>query len=261
MTSGAHKSNLEGGRSSLIRHWRAIVFYLLVMAALALGVSQAVLQQRESRYIKQAAHLAVARSPGNDTRATVMALRDYIRENVTRANYRSKGRPLLRDTAVETLRSGYGGCGEVTRVFINMAAAVGIPSQRLYLDGSRSHVVALVKLNDGKQILVDSLDFPYLDNLEELNQLSQHPEFKHYSSFNQRRLLVAVPENTVSFGPLNYYFENPHALLAASWFALALLLISFRLLLKPLRAWRTRRARRGETRRQWQTGPANSGTA
>jgi Transglutaminase-like superfamily len=260
MTAGAHHSNSEGGGFSPVRRWRAIAFYLVVVVAVSLGVIQTIQQHRETVFITQAARAAVGPAPVGDTRTTVMALRDYIRENVTRANYRSKGRPLLRDTAVETLNSGYGGCGEVTRVFINMAAAVGIPSQRLYLDGSRSHVVALVKLNDGKQILVDSLDFPYLDNLEELSQLTQHTEFKHYSSFNQRRLLVALPQNTISLGPLNYYLENPHAFLAASWFALALLLICFRILRQPLRAWRRRRARKRETGRQWETAPAGSGT-
>jgi hypothetical protein len=260
MASGAHHPRSDGGRSSLVRHWRSLVFYLALLAALSLGVTQVVKQYQETRFINQAARQAVPETPGKDTRATVLALRDYIRQNVTRANYRSKGRPLLRDTAAETLKRGTGGCGEVTRVFINMAAAVGIPSQRLYLDGSRNHVVALVKLNDGKQILVDSLDFPYLDEIEELQQVRQHREFNHYSSFNQRRLFAALPSNTISLGPLNYYLENPHALLAALWFALALLLIGMRLLRYPLRAWRKRRAAVRQTRRQWQAAPAGSGS-
>ena len=106
MATGTHHLNSEGGGFSPIRRWRAVVFYLLVVVAVSLGISQAVKQHRETAYKAQAARDAVGPAPVNDTRTTVMALRDYIRENVTRANYRSKGRPLLRDTAVETLNSG-----------------------------------------------------------------------------------------------------------------------------------------------------------
>ena len=63
----------------------------------------------------------------------VLALRDYLRRNVRWQDLTSNEldrRPFFRDSAIDTLRSGEGFCGEVTRAFICMAAALDIPAQR-----------------------------------------------------------------------------------------------------------------------------------
>jgi hypothetical protein len=162
----------------------------------------------------------VRQANATDTTSKIVALRDYLRHNVTRENYPVEGRPFLRDTAAYALQTGNGRCGEATRAFVNMAESLGIHSYRLYVEGlPLEHVVALVRLSDGRQLLVDSTDRPYIQDLLELNQLPQY-HFNYYSSINMHRWLrrPSLPANTYDPPGLSYFYENPHALKRFSGF-------------------------------------------
>jgi hypothetical protein len=186
------------------------------LALLAVGAAEFLVQQRQDEYVRAVTREALEASQAHDIDSKVAALRDYVRTHVHNVDFSAKGRPFLRDTAAETLRSGRGRCGEATRVFVNMARAAGISAQRLYLEGRKAHVVAAVETGDGRTLVVDATARFYLPDVEPLGDLARHAEFKTYSTFGWRRigLLRSLPSNFVSLGPLGYLFENPHALLA-----------------------------------------------
>jgi Transglutaminase-like superfamily len=242
-------------------HRRARIFYAFVLVLVAVGAFYAVKQYREQRYVNQFARNVSAQAGSRDTMGTVVALRDYLRQNVRRDSFPARGRPFLRNTAAETLASGKGRCGESTRAFVNMAAGLGIQARRLYLEGRRRHVVALVTLEDGRQVIVDSADRPFFFDIEPLDQLSQHPEFNYHSSFNAQRMLVALPSNTINLGPLSYVFENPHAIAALLFVGLAFFSVALRSLRHPVRSWRKRRATVARAAKEWHAAPAGSASA
>jgi hypothetical protein len=191
----------------------------LALAMLAAGVFEAREQQRQDDYVRAVTREALAGVPAEDFDAKVVALRDYIRTHVRNIEFRGLTRPFLRDTAADTLRTGKGRCGEAARVFVNMAHAAGLDAQRLYLEGEKSHVIAVVGRDDGAVLVVDSSSDPtYFQDLEPLSALTKHDEFRTFSTWRRTRALRALPSNFVSLGPLPYLFENPHALLACLCF-------------------------------------------
>lgn len=238
---------------------RKQVFYVVISALVAMGAFLSVKQYRETKYVNQVTREVTARAAAHDTLGTVVALRDYLRQNVTRIAFPPSGRPFLRNTAAETLASGKGRCGESTRAFINMAASLGIPSRRLYLEGERSHVVALITIND-QQLIVDSSDRPYFLEIEPLANISRHREFAYYTSFNPHRIVFGFGKNSVNFGPLNYFLENPNALYALLCFGLALGCVGIRWLRHPVRNWRRGKAVAPGSK-EWQAAAASSASA
>lgn len=186
----------------------------LALALLAAGAFEARVQQRQDEYVRAVTREALAGVP-DDFDAKVVALRDYVRAHVRNIQFAGLTRPFLRDTAADTLRTGKGRCGEAARVFVNMARAAGIPAQRLYLEGEKSHVIAVAARPDSAVLVVDSSSDPtYFQDLEPLSALTTHPKFRTFSTWRRTRALRALPPNFVSLGPLAYLFENPHALLA-----------------------------------------------
>ena len=107
----------------------------IILVTLVLGISEAVTQRRESRYVAAMAQNIVRQANASDETSTIIALRDYLRRNVTRDNYPVRGRPFLRDTAAYALQTGHGRCGESTRAFVNMAESLGLHAYRLYIEG------------------------------------------------------------------------------------------------------------------------------
>lgn len=212
-------------RSRLLANWRACLVAAIVLVTLTLGISEAVSQHRESRYVAEMAQHIVRQANASDETSTIIALRDYLRRNVTRDNYPVRGRPFFRDTAAYALQTGQGRCGESTRAFVNMAQSLGLHAHRLYVEGlPLEHVVALVRSNDGRQLIVDSTDRPYIQDLVELNQLERY-HFNYYSSINLHRLMrrPSLPANTYDPPGLSYFYENPHALKALLYFSLSTL--------------------------------------
>ena len=210
-------------RSRLLASWRTYCVAAIFLVALAFGISEAISQRRESLYVAKMARNIVRQANASDETSTIIALRDYLRKNVSSKEYPRVRRPFLRDTAAEALRTGQGRCGEATRAFVNMAESLGIHAYRLYVEGlPLEHVVALVRMNDGRRLIVDSTDRPYIQDLVELNQLEQY-HFNYYSSINMHRWLrrPSLPANTYDPPGLSYFYENPHALKALFWFSLS----------------------------------------
>jgi hypothetical protein len=201
-----------------MRRLLALALAGAALALLAAGLFEAREQRRQDDYVRAVTREALAGVP-DDFDAKVLALRDYVRTHVRNVEFAGLTRPLLRDTAADTLRTGKGRCGEATRVFVNMARAAGIDAQRLYLEGEKSHVVSVVSKDDGALLIVDSSADPtYFPDLEPLSSFSSHKEFNNYSTWRRMRSLRALPSSFVSHGPLAYLFENPHALLASLCF-------------------------------------------
>lgn len=203
----------------MTRRLLAAALACLALALLAAGLFQAREQQRQDEFVRAAAREALAGVPEGDFDAKVLALRDYVRTHVRNIEFKGLTRPFLRDTAADTLRTGKGRCGEAARVFVNMARAAGIPAQRLYLEGEKSHVISVVGREDGAVLVADSSADPfYFHELEPLSAVTRHPEFRTFSTWRRTRALRALPSNFVSLGPLAYLVENPHALLACLCF-------------------------------------------
>jgi hypothetical protein len=212
-----------------MRRLLAAVLAGLALALLAAGLFEAREQRRQDEYVRAVTREALAGVP-DDFDAKVVAIRDYIRTHVRNVEFAALTRPFLRDTAADTLRTGKGRCGEAARVFVNMARAAGIRSQRLYLEGEKSHVVTVVSRGDGAVLVVDSAADPvYFPDLEPLSAFSSHKEFSTYSTWRRTRALRKLPPNYADIGPLAYLFENPHALLAALCFLASAALLALSL--------------------------------
>lgn len=226
-----------------------LLYRSIVALTLILSLSEAVTQYRNSQYIKSVAEEIVRKANATDNRSRVIALRDYLRRHVTYQDAPESGRPFFRASAADTLRSGKGFCGEVTRAFIRLAAAVGIRAQRINLYGSDNHVVAEAELSPGVRVLVDGQNPPHIRDLEPLDQVILRPEYDDYSTLHLRRLHInwLVTRVKLEMGPLTYWIENPHALKSGLWLALALALLIARLLFLGGRSL----ARRLLARRGW----------
>lgn len=202
-----------------MRRLLAAALACLTLALLTAGVFETREQQRQDEYVHAVTREVLAGVPAGDFDAQVTALRDYVRTHVRNVEFRGLARPLLRDTAADTLRMGKGRCGEASRVFVNMARAAGITAQRLYLEGEKSHVISVVIRDDGAVLVVDAAADPnYFPELEPLSALTSHKEFQTFSTWRRTRALRSMPSNFVSLGQLVYLFENPHALLASFCF-------------------------------------------
>ena len=212
----------------------------VALALLLLATVEGLTQNREDEYIRSNAREALRGVPDDNFDAKLTALRDYVRARVHNVDFSARGRPFLRDTAADTLRNGKGRCGEATRVFVNLARESGISAQRLYLDGARPHVLAVVRTEDGRRLVVDAYESPYVAEVEPLERLLTHTEFTSYSTLGFRRMwpLRALPSNEIGLGPLNYLLENPHALASLLWLAASALALTLAELLRR----RTRRA-------------------
>jgi len=215
------------------------IIFALALALLSLAVAEGLSQKREDDFVNSQAREALRGVTTDSFDARLTALRDYVRARVRNVNFPARGRPFLRDTAADTLTTGKGRCGEATRAFVNLARESGINAQRLYLDGARPHVLAVVRTGDGRKLVVDAYESPYVPETEPLERLLDHTEFTSYSTLGFRRMwpLRTLPSHELSLGPLNYLLENPHALASLLWFTASALALTLAEVLR-------RRARR-----------------
>jgi Transglutaminase-like superfamily len=225
---------------ALLRRWDlAIAVILVLMAALQLAF-----QFQERWYLQEVTHAIVKDAGAKTTEEKVLALRGYIRKNVEFRNAPTNDRPFLRATAAETLQSGKGYCGEVSRTFICMARVLDIRAQRINLYGKKPHVVAEAELSDGQNVIVDCQNPPHIAGLEPLDKVMLRGDYDDYSTLNVRRLGLdgLFSRIKMQMGPFVYWGENPHALKALVFVVLAFGL----LLIRPFR-WsiRTILQRRG----------------
>jgi UDP-glucose 4-epimerase len=185
------------------------------------------LQYEETRDVAGIASEVVREAGAVTTRDQVQALRDYLRRNVTSTGAAHDNRPYFRATAMETLQSGRGYCGEVSRAFTCMAATVGISAHRLNLVGKDTHVVAEAELAPGTSVIVDCQSPPTIVDLMPIDEVMRTTGFTDYFTVNVRRLGInwLVSRLHLAYGPWDYALERPHVLKACGWGLLALGLI------------------------------------
>lgn len=230
------------------------ILFIIALALLSLAVVEGLSQKRDDDFVDSQAREALRGIDADDFDAKLTALRDYVRARVRNQDFPARGRPFLRDTAADTLRAGKGRCGEATRAFVNLARAAGVNAQRLYLDGRRPHVLAVVRTTDGRRLIVDAYEWPYVPETEPLERLLSHTEFSSYSTLGFRRMwpLRALPSNEINLGPLNYLFENPHALVSTLWLAASALALA----LAEVTRRRARRAASQDFKKELTAEPA-----
>lgn len=226
----------------------------VVAVCLVMCVYEYRAQMEARRFVRRVALEVVAAANATDSRSKVLALRDYLRAHVSFKGVPQEGRPLLRDTAAETLRSGRGWCGEVSRAFICMAKEVGVEAQRVNLTGQQLHTVAEAEISLGERVIVDSQNPPAIADLEPLESVILRPEYADYYTVNLERLRLRWLIGRISLrtGFLTYWLENPPLIKATLWLVLAVALASLGLL--------QRAGRRLLLLRGWTPPPARSGT-
>jgi len=222
------------------------VFLLLLVLSTGMAVLEAVLQKSDSRYVRSIAFRVVQDANASTPQDKARAIRDYLRKHVSYegAPFFENERPFFRASAGDTLRTGKGYCGDVSRVFICMAAQVGIRAQRINLAGDEPHTVAEAELGPSERILVDCQNPPKIPESIELDRLVvPGSKYTDYYTLNLRRLRITwlVTRVKLEMGPFTYWTENPHALKALLWGLLALSLVSARGLRALVRAVLVRR--------------------
>lgn len=195
---------------------------------LLLSAAEFTRYHRDDQFVRAVAERVVREAGATDTRAKVVALRDYLRGHIGNEGLArdGAGRPFLRESAAETLRSGKGLCGEVSRAMIVMARSLGIRAQRVNLYGSSQHVVAEVEIAPHEYVIVDAQNPPWIPDMERLDKAILRPEFGDYSTLNLRRLHLQrfIPRIKLDMGLLTIWLERPH-LIRATFFFLAALLV------------------------------------
>ena len=222
--------------------WRHKLLLTSVLLAI-FAVWQAIHQIQEDSRLRQIAESIVSQAGAATQQQKAVALRDFLRKNVTYQGVSIAGRPFLRATALETINSGKGYCGEVTRAFIGLARTVGVQAQRINLYGKENHVVAVADLGDGESTIIDCQHPAYIVELQTLDKVMLMPEFSDYSTFNFRRIGLGwlVPRLKLDIGWISYLSENPHAIKAAVAISIIVFLLSIsglRLIFRRILAWR-----------------------
>lgn len=206
-----------------VRRYLSLIYVVVTVGLLVCGIIQLRRQQADHRYVAAAAAEAAQAAAAQTPEAEVIALRDYVRAHVGPDGYSPLGRPFLRKSAAETLRSGQAFCGGAVRAFVNLAAARGVRAQRLYLEGLAAHVVAQVWLDDGRSLVVDPYrDFYFAEDVP-VAAVTNPEEFSAYYTLGWRQLSVLhlLPSHAIYLGWPSFLLENPPALLSLLSFALA----------------------------------------
>lgn len=91
----------------------------------------------------------------------VIKIKNYLQKTIQYdINEKQKNRPLLRATALQTLKNGIGFCGENARAAILLLRYAGIKANRIYLYGQKwQHVVVEMKWK-GQWCLFDGHNDP-----------------------------------------------------------------------------------------------------
>jgi hypothetical protein len=204
---------------------------LIVMTAcLVFAASDLVRYHRDDVYVRGVAEKVVREAGATDTKSKVVALRDYLRSHVDNEGLAGdgSGRPFLRSGAADTLRTGKGLCGEVSRAMIVMASDVGIRAQRVNLYGQLQHVVAEVEIAPHQYVIVDAQNPPQIEDLETLDKVILRPEYDDYSTLNLRRLHLQgfVPRLKLDMSFLTLWLERPNLIKATLFLLAAFLALS-----------------------------------
>ncbi|MDR3639309.1 MAG: transglutaminase-like domain-containing protein [Isosphaeraceae bacterium] len=208
--------------------WTRKSAWALILGAVAASSFCLLRYRQEQQWLAGKAQDIVGQANAQTRREKVMALRDYVRQHVSYRGVPQDGRPFLRDSAYETLKSGRGWCGEAARALVNLTARLGISGQRVNLYGRVNHVVTEVEIEPGTFALVDPQDNPdtnpYLDRKDwTLDEVIADPSspFKDCSNLNLQRvpLLNAVVQRVrLRASWFTWTLENPWLILAQVFF-------------------------------------------
>lgn len=180
----------------------------------------------ENRGLRARARLT---SNPEDSVSRARVLRAFVRRSVTHAGLRlTDPRPWLRDSPLDTLDSGRGFCGEVSRVLVRLLRLDGLDARRIYLRrSSDDHHVSTELIVHGKRYILDPqrgrpFVAPYISYLK-----ASGMRFRGYWS---PRLLPSDSRWARRFQhyrpPAAYttLTESPHLMVAAASFLLTLAL-------------------------------------
>lgn len=186
------------------------------------------LQVQENRFVRSVSLSVIEGAGAASPLEKAVALRDYLRKEVTSLGAPNNDRPFLRATAAETLQSGRGYCGEVSRAFICMANSLGMRAQRINLVGNKIHTVAEIEVSPSERWIVDCQNPPSLVRLATIDELLRGPDYTDYFTVNLRRLQVnwLISRIKLQHGPWDYVLERPHLLKAIGWGGLVASLFS-----------------------------------
>lgn len=203
--------------------------WALFMLAVFMGALNLYAHRRDRIFLRALALKITTEARATDDLSRVIALRDYLRGHVTWRGVPQEGRPFLRDSAVETITSGRGWCGEGSRAFVGLARELGIPAQRIIFTGETPHVVAEAEVAPGNRVIVDSQQPPMVSELEPLDSVVLRPQFEDYYSVNLERLGLRwlITRVKLTAGPFTYFLESPHAIQSLLWFCLGLAALAF----------------------------------
>src|SRR5438128_8674494 len=110
-------SSASSDRTWSMASLRPRVLQMALLVPLLLGAVQIALQVSDAHYVDSVAQRVVHRAGAVTPRERVIALRNYLRANISFDQAPFSDRPFLRASAGETLRLRRGFCGEVTRTF------------------------------------------------------------------------------------------------------------------------------------------------
>jgi len=150
-----------GSVHSRKRRVASLVAAHLAVAATRSATAAAVKLIREERAIAATARNLAGGELISD-RGQLEAVHSFVAAGVADdPRFRFLPRPLLRQTAIETLRRRRGFCGESARVTVLLLRALGIRANRVYLVGERwNHVIVEHEWLDGGWYMFDAFPDP-----------------------------------------------------------------------------------------------------
>lgn len=163
----------------------------------------------------------------------------YIRNRVDYNGAQHDDRPFLRASALHTLSTGKGYCGEATRAYIALARAKGISARRALLYGSVNHVVPEVEVAPGRWVLIDIQKNPATNPILDPRPLPidsilivANSPFRRVSNLNVLRIpVIGESLEGIRFKGAGFAWvlENPSLMVGGSLAGLSTLLAPFAL--------------------------------
>lgn len=149
----------------------------------------------------------------------------------------ARKRPLLRDSACETLALGKGYCGENSRVAVRLLTIGGVKANRMYLtNGKWGHVYCEILWDGGRKLFDGHYDTEILVPDDHIGQLDSvdiarisHKDGYPWKDYHRIKLFTMVPglsrfaKTPVPF-PLPTVFESPALITGLASLCLALFL-------------------------------------
>ena len=194
-----------------------------------------------------------------DLHASVNRLRDYLYTDFLNTTFEQKprsdifmslwlkNRPIVRQTATETLGGHFALCGEISRVMVCLLRNRGIKSRRLYVskDSATNHVLfEYFHEKDEKWYVVDSFkDFLCITDILRYNKLSaiafteEHTANVPYDKYSHLNKPITSRLGRYPYD-IPYLFsvlmDSPHLLKLTFYFGVLFFTFTLKILIKKL---------------------------